>query len=575
MSEPWLEHYDAGIPRSIGTYPDETLVDCVAAQAARNPHAVAIVFKGRRMTFRQLDRESDYLANGLAALGVKAGERIAIILPNCPQFILTELAAWKLGAICAPQNPLYTERELEETLGTTTPETMVVMTPFYAHVKQRQPATSIRRVIATNIKEYLPPILRAAFTLLKEKKEGHRIDLQQGDVWFQNVIASGVDKPKPQPVAKPDDPAVVLMSGGTTGTPKGVVSTHRGMIMAGTQLSTWLREPLSAENASVMLPLPLFHTYGFAGAQSMTMLSGVPLVLVPNPRDIGDVLKTIQSERPTLFCSVPTLFAAILTHPDVRRGKVDFSSIKACFSGAAALMAETKKRFEALTGGRIVEGYSLTEATMATCVNPFHGANKIGSVGMPVPDVHIRIVDSDTGHIELRTGEVGEIIMNAPQVMPGYWNNPDESSNVLRLRDDGSLWLHTGDLGYLDEDGYLFIVDRKKDLIKTSGFQVWPREIEEVLASHSSVAEVGVAGVPDERKGEVIHAWIVLRPEAPPVDERALKAYCKEQLAPYKVPARIEFRAELPKTMIGKVLRRSLVAEFKARMEKRIADVVS
>ena len=324
-----------------------------------------------------------------------------------------------------------------------------------------------------------------------------------------------------------------------------------------------------------MLPLPLFHTYGCAGAQSMTIVAGIPLILVPNPRDIDDVLKTIQHDRPTLFCSVPTLFSAILAHPDVRRGKVDLSSINACFSGAAALMAETKKRFEALTSSRIVEGYSLTEATMATCVNPFHGTNKIGSVGMPVPDVRVKIVDGEDARHELRPGQVGEIIMNAPQLMPGYWKDPAESANALRVRDDGLIWLHTGDLGYLDEDGYLFIVDRKKDLIKTCGFQVWPREIEEVIASHPSVAEVGVAGVPDERKGEVIHAWVVLRPDTPAIDEKSLKVYCRELLAPFKVPARIEFRDELPKTMIGKVLRRTLVAEFKSRVEKKIAEAAA
>lgn len=573
MVEPWLEHYDAGIPQSIGSYPDKTLVDIVAEHAARDPHRVALAFKGSHMTFRQLDRESDYLANGLSSLGVGAGDRVGMILPNCPQFVITNLAAWKLGAIPAPLNPLYTERELEEALGASRPETLVVLTPFYRHVKNCQAATPVKRVIATNIKEHLPLLLRIAFTLLKEKKEGHRIRLHPGDSWLEEVIATGVSSPKPQPVARPDDPAVVLMSGGTTGTPKGVVSTHRSLIASGTQAATWLREPLASERASVMLPLPLFHTYGCTGVQPMAMIGGIPLILVPNPRDIGDVLKTIQRERPALFCGVPTLFQAILAHPDVRRGRVDLSSIKACFSGAAALMAETKKRFETLTGGRIVEGYSLTEATMALCVNPFHGTNKIGSVGMPLPDVHVKIVDSDTGRVELHCGEVGEILMNAPQIMTGYWNNPDESANVLRLRDDGQLWLHTGDLGYLDEDGYLFIVDRKKDLIKTSGFQVWPREIEEVIASHAAVAEVGVAGVPDERKGEVIHAWVVLRPDAT-VDEKTLKSFCREQLAPYKVPARIEFRTELPKTMIGKILRRSLVADFKERMEKKIAEVV-
>ncbi len=568
MNTPWLDHYDSGIPHTIGTYPDKTLVDFLAQHAAARPEAAAIAFKGRHLTFRELDAESDALAAAFTALGINAGDRVALLLPNCPQFLIAEFAAWKIGAIAAPQNPLYTERELEETLGTTKPETIVVLTPFYERVKECQTATSIKRVIVTNIKEYLPPLLKIAFTLLKEKKDGHLITLQKGDLRLQDLIRSGAATPKRPSLAKPDEAAVVLMSGGTTGTAKAVISTHRGLVMAGTQLSTWLGEPLAARHPSIMLPLPLFHTYGCAGAQSMSIINGIPLVLVPNPRDIGDVLQTIHHEKPALFCSVPTLFSAILEHPSVKRGKIDFSSVAGCFSGAAPLMAETKKRFELLTGGRIVEGYSLTEATMACCVNPFAGTNKIGSVGLPLPDISVKIVDADEPDHEMGTGLLGEIILSAPQLMPGFWNNPAETADALRLRSDGSLWLHTGDLGRFDDEGYLFLVDRKKDLIKTSGFQVWPREIEEVIASHPSVAEVGVAGVPDERRGEVVRAWVVLRSDMPPVDQAQLRAFCKERLAPYKVPVQVEFRSELPKTMIGKVLRRALVAEAKASVEQ-------
>jgi long-chain acyl-CoA synthetase len=558
MNAPWLSHYDEGVPRSIDAYPDKTLVDFVAERARSKPESRALIFIGKQGSFAEIDRASDAFARGLRGLGVKEGDRVALVLPNCPQFVIAELAAWKLGAMIAPQNPIYTERELQESLGATSPATIVVLTMFYDRLKRIQANTSVKNVIATNIKEYLPGILRVLFTLVKEKKEGHRIELRAGDHWFQSLMKDG------EPVksaAKPDIPAVVMMSGGTTGTPKGVMSTHRSLVQSGTQITAWLREALQGEG-SIMLPLPLFHTYGCAGAQPIALMGGNPLILVPNAREIDDVVKTIQRDKPALFCGVPTLFNALLNHKDVAAGKVDFHSIRACFSGAAALMAETKKRFEELTGGRIVEGYSLTEATMATCVNPLRGPNKIGSVGMPVPDVFVRIVDSDEGTRELPPKEVGEILIHAPQLMSGYWNNPAESEAMLRTAADGKKWLYTGDLGYLDEDGYLFIVDRKKDLIKTSGFQVWPREIEEVIASHPQVAEVGVAGVPDARKSEVITAWVVPRP-GETLDADALRAWCRERLAPYKVPSKIEMRKELPKTMIGKVLRRALVAEAK------------
>jgi long-chain acyl-CoA synthetase len=318
---------------------------------------------------------------------------------------------------------------------------------------------------------------------------------------------------------------------------------------------------MGGERNVIMVPLPLFHVYANVGIQGLAFVAGNPMSLVPNPRDLADLLATIRRVKPAFFNGVPTLYVALLNHPDVQSGKIDFKSIRICFSGAAALMADTKKRFEALTGGRIVEGYSLTEAMMALCVNPVNGVNKQGSVGMPLPDVRVRIVDADSAAREMRIGEVGEICFAGPQLMEGFWNRPEETASVLRdhVDPDGTSgrWLHTGDLGYLDEDGYLFIVDRKKDLIKTSGYQVWPREVEEALAAHPAVAEVGVAGVPDETKGEVVRAWVVLR-AGQSADEAALRAFCRERLAGYKVPARIEFRTELPKTMVGKVLRRAL-----------------
>jgi long-chain acyl-CoA synthetase len=350
------------------------------------------------------------------------------------------------------------------------------------------------------------------------------------------------------------------MSGGTTGTPKGVLGRHGAYVIAGLQEAAWLQSALRPDTDVILLPLPLFHVYGHVGVQSLAFVNRHPLAIVPNPRDIADLLKTIRRVKPAFFNGVPTLFIALLNRPEVQQRKVDFKSIKICISGAAPLMAETKNRFESVTGARIVEGYSLTEAMMAACINPVKGPNKTGSVGMPLPDVHVRIFDADEGTRVMPPGEIGEIAVSGPQLMIGYWNRPEETAGILRDHvDEGGVraWLHTGDLGYLDEDGYVFIVDRKKDLIKTSGYQVWPREIEEVLAAHPAIAEVGVAGVRDDVRGEAVKAWVVLRADRTATDQE-LRAFCREKLAPYKVPSHIEFRTELPKTMVGKVLRRAL-----------------
>jgi long-chain acyl-CoA synthetase len=302
--------------------------------------------------------------------------------------------------------------------------------------------------------------------------------------------------------------------------------------------------------------------YANVGVQPLAFVAGAPLSIVPNPRDIDDLLKTIRQVKPAFFNGIPTLYTAILNHPHVQNGKVDLRSIKLCFCGSSALMAETKRRFEDATGARIVEGYSLTEGMMACCVNPVKGKNKIGSIGLPLPDIDVRIVDTEDGERDLPFGEVGEMIMRAPQHFAEYWSNPEETAATLRTHGPGGPWVHTGDLAYMDDEGYLFIVDRKKDMLKTSGYQVWPREIEEVLASHPAVMEVSVAGVPDPLKGEVPKAWVILG-SGQSATEAELRAYCRERLAPYKVPVQVEFRKELPKTMVGKVLRRLLVEENK------------
>jgi long-chain acyl-CoA synthetase len=556
--KPWLAHYDPDVAPSLAPYPDKTLLDYLSALARDHGDKPALLFKGATVSYARLAGESDAFGAALGAMGVRKGDRVALLLPNCPQFLVAEFGVWKAGGIVVALNPTYSERELEQALDSTRSSVVVVLTPFYDRIKRVQGRTGVRTVIPTSIKDYLPTPLRLLFTLLKEKKEGHRIKPQAGDPWMWSLLRTHRGE-RPSVDVTPDDRAVILSSGGTTGTPKGVVGLHRHYVAAGLQLYEWTKSAKQPWVDNIMLPLPLFHVYANVGVQPMAFVGPNPVSLIPNPRDINDLLATIKRVKPAFFNGVPTLYTAILNHPDVRAGKVDLSSIKLCFSGASALMAETKKQFEAATGARLIEGYSLTEGMMACCVNPVKGTNKIGSIGMPISDVHVRIVDAEDGKVAMQPGEVGEMILRAPQYMAEYWNNPLETTEVLRDH-GGETWLHTGDLAYMDEDGYIFIVDRKKDLIKTSGFQVWPREIEEVISALPAVLEVGVAGVPDPVKGEVAKAWVVLKPGASATEDD-VRAYCRERLAPYKVPGRVEFRKELPKTMVGKILRRALTAE--------------
>jgi long-chain acyl-CoA synthetase len=562
MEYPWLKNYDEGVPYSLEPYPEQTLLDVVSDTVRQRPNHTALIFKGRRLSYSELEKLSDAFANALVTLGVKKGDRVALLLPNSPQSIITQLGAWKAGGIAAPINPLYTEGELERLLNECGAETVVVLTQFYKKVRSLQPRTRVRRIIATNIKEYLPTLLSLLFTLFKEKKEGHRIKLQPNDLWLSNLLRQHASIPRPNVKIRPEDPALLLFSGGTTGEPKGAVGTHHALLMTGMQLRAWFSTFTVEWDDVIMLTIPLFHVYGNAGVFAVGIFGRDSFAIIPDPRNIDDLVATIRKVRPAFLPGVPTLFNALLNHPDVQVGKVDFKSIKLCVSGASSLLAEVKNRFETLTGGRVVEGYGLTESMMAAVVTPLHGLYKPGSVGTPLPDVEVRIADVDTGQGSLSPGEVGEILIRAPQLMLGYWQRPNETEKAIR-----NGWLYTGDLGYLDEDGYLFIVDRKKDVIKPSGFQVWPREVEEVIASHPSVNEVGVVGVPDEYQGEAVKAWIVLRPgQRVTADE--IRVYCRKKLAGYKIPKHVEFTDSLPKTMVGKVLRRELVEKEKLKQSK-------
>jgi long-chain acyl-CoA synthetase len=554
-SRPWLRHYDEGVPHTLHPYPVHTLLDVVTDTTRQRPDHPALLFKGARMSYAELEQSTDAFAAALASQGIQKGDRVALLLPVCPQAIVGQLGTWKAGGIAAPLNPLYTENELEHVLNECGAEAAVVLTPFYGKVKAVQQGTGLQVVIATSIKECLPPVQRLLFTLFRERKGGHRIRLQPGDLWLRDLLRQHSGSSRPDVEVGPEDPALLIFTGGTTGPPKAALGTHGCLLMSAMQAYEWLDVELDDWDDVILLLMPLDHIYGNIGILASGLVGRNPLALVPNPRDLDDVVDTIRKVRPAFLPGVPTLFIALLNHPDVQAGKVDFRSIDLCISGGAPLLAETKERFEALTGGHMAEVYALTESMAAAVMTPLLGAYKPGAAGVPLPDVEVRITDAVTGQGSLPPGEIGEILIHAPQVMQGYWNRPTESADAVR---EG--WLYTGDLGYLDTDGYLFIVDRKKDVIKPSGFQVWPREVEEIIASHPAVAEVGVAGVPDPHQGEAVKAWVVLR-EGQELTVDELRSYCKEQLAAYKVPRQVEFRDSLPQSHLGKVLRRELVAQ--------------
>jgi long-chain acyl-CoA synthetase len=552
--KPWLGQYDAEVPPTLAPYPDSTLLDVVHDTAVKRPAHPALIFKGASVTYGELDRWTDALARALRARGVARGDRVALLMPNAPQAVVAQFGAWKAGAIVAPLNPLYTEYELERALKDCGAETIVVLTPFYGKVKRVQARTAIRTIVATNIKEHLRPLERLLFSTFKEAKGGHRIELGSGDVWLSALIEEGLRLVDRVETPGPKDPALLLFTGGTTGLPKAALGSHHALLMSAMQTHAWFRPTLDEWNDVVILAMPLSHVYGNIGILATSLIGHHPVVLLPNPRDLGDVVRTIERTRAAFFPAVPALFNALLDHPRVNSGKADFSSVKLCISGSAPLMAESRRRFESLTGGRIVDAYSITEAMNAAIINPVDRPPRPGAIGVPLPDVELRIADLD-GDRDVRAGEDGELLIRAPQLMSGYWGKPAESAEMII---DG--WLHTGDIGHLDDDGYVHVVDRRKDMIKPGGYAVWPREVEEVIAAHPDVVEVGVAGVPDPHQGEAVKAWVVTRAGAT-LSTEDVRSWSRERLAPYKVPRQIEFRDELPRSHVGKVLRRDLVED--------------
>jgi long-chain acyl-CoA synthetase len=551
----WFKYYDPGVPKHID-YPSFPIFHYLEDAAVKIPDAPCTIFKGATITYREMDQFTDRLAAGLAEMGVKKGDRVGLFIPNTPQFVMAYFAIMKIGGVVVATNPLYTAREIEHQAKDSGIELMLVMSNFYKLVKEVQPKTKIRKLIVTNIKETLPPVLAFLFTLTKEKKAGFRVQLEEGDVWMQDLIARHKPEDRPKIEVQAEDNALFQYSGGTTGISKAAIAMHCNLVANTMQMRAWMPN-VQDGNEVVLMAIPLFHVYGMVAGMLFALSTGSSMVMVPNPRDLKDVLANIQKYKPTIFPGVPALYNAINNHPDVLAGKYDLSSIKACISGSAPLMRETKEKFEAITGGKLVEGFGMSETPTATHCNPLEGENRTGSIGLPLPDVDCRIVSLDDGMTVLEPREIGELVVRGPQVMKGYHNMPTETANTLR---DG--WLYTGDIAYMDEDGYFYIVDRKKELIKPGGFQVWPREVEEVISEHTKVLEVGVAGVPDPNRGETVKAWVVVKPGETLTGEE-VKEWCQGKLAKFKVPTQVEFRDELPKTTVGKILRRELVRQHK------------
>ena len=564
-ARPWLQHYDPGVPHTLAPYPDHPFYSFLEESAAKYPDRACTIFKGRVITYREMNARANRMAAALVALGVKKGDRVGIFIPNTPQFVYVYYGILKAGAVVVATNPLYSPREIVHQLKDSGIELMVVMSNFYQRIKDVQSQTRLRQLIVTNIKEELPPVLSLLFSLTKEKKDGHRVTLTGGDIWLKDLLAAQPAVDRAPVEVHGGDMALLQYSGGTTGLSKGAIATHGALVANALQIRSWLVDIRPGQEVTLMA-IPLFHAYGMLAGMAFGMTCGSSLVMVPNPRDLKDLLHSIHQNRPTLFPGVPTLYTAINNHPDVKAGKVKLDSIRACISGSAPLLLETKTTFERLTGGKLFEGYGLSEAPTATHCNPFHGPNKEGSIGMPLPDMECRLISLEDGATPVAPGDIGELVIRGPQVFLGYWNMPTESNNVLQADPAGGRpWLFTGDIARMDSDGYFYIVDRKKELIKAGGYQVWPREIEEVLAAHPKVKEVGVAGIPDAYRGETVKAWLVLK-DGETVTPEELKAYCADKLAKFKIPTQIEFRTELPKTTVGKVLRRELVREHKEKI---------
>ena len=550
---PWLKQYEREVPHTLA-YPSQPLFRFLDVSAQKHPHQRALVFYDRAMSYRELNDDANRFANALIKLGVKKGDRVALLLPNSPQMVIAYYGTLKAGAIAVSMNPLFTVNELAHQIRDSGAETIVALSVFQDIVHQAASTTTLKRIIFTNIKEYFSADRRVLFALVREAREGHRFDVrgQANTFAFQDVLNNSSANAPDVSVAS-DDLALIQYSSGTTEAPKGVMLTHANVVANTVQLRHWI--PDIREGKEIFLGvLPFSHSYGMTACLNLGIAVAGTLILLPT-FSTREVLDVIAKYRPTLFPGVPTMYVAINHYPNVR--KYGLGTIRACVSGAAPLPLEVQEAFEKLTRGKLVEGYGLTEASPVTHANPIYGQRKTGTIGVPLPDTEAMIVDLHT-HQPVPLGTIGELAVRGPQVMRGYWNRPDDTAHMLNQEG----WLFTGDLARQDNDGYFQIIDRKKDMILAGSYNIYPRDIEEVLYENPKVLEVAVAGVPPEGGEQYVKAYVVLRKGEMATPEEFIQ-FCRMRLEESAVPRLVEFREQLPKTFVGKVFKRKLEEERK------------
>ncbi|QPC80953.1 AMP-binding protein [Phototrophicus methaneseepsis] len=566
--KPWVNNYDDGVPSTL-TYPDQPLHTFLTETAKRVPNRTALVTNAKvplfgrlsnEMTYAELERASNAMAAALVDMGLKKGDRVAIVMPNTAAFVISFYAIFKAGGVVAATNPTYPPGKMAYQINDCDAEFAITLSLFYNTIKEIQSQTKLKKVIVANVKQYLPPIAKILFTIAREKKDGHYLEsLKSGDVWFQDLLKK-YDGQSSNVTVTPEDTALFQYTGGTTGVSKAAVSQHKALVANMLQLSKIVGVyGVPGEEEIYLGAIPFFHVYGLVVVVSLSVYSGSKIILVPNARDIDDVIDCIEHYKPTLFPGVPALYNAINNHPRAKAGEVDLSSLRFCISGSAPLPPVTQEEFERISGSSVREGFGMSEAPTATHVNPIFKENRIGSIGLPLPDMEMRIVSLDDGVSEVPVGEIGELLMYGPNLMTGYHRMPTETSNALREK-DGKRWLYTGDIARMDEDGYFYIVDRKKDMALIGGFNVYPNAVEQAIKEHPDVIEVGVAAIPHPQKRgqEALKAWIVKSPDSD-LTEQDMIAFLENKLAQYEIPRRISFIDELPKSTVGKTLRRELI----------------